>query len=67
MDSGEFAWLIAPGLATGVGGLALLLLRRPTERGLGTDDPRGFAAAAPLVEAGASRRSALGCRAAAGR
>jgi zinc transporter, ZIP family len=32
MDSETLAWLVVPGLATGIGGLALLLVRSPGER-----------------------------------
>jgi ZIP family zinc transporter len=46
--SGEtLFWLVAPGLATGVGGLALLLVRRPSERTL--DGLLGFTAGVMLA------------------
>ena len=32
MDASTLAWLVAPGLATGVGGLFLLVIRRPGDR-----------------------------------
>ncbi|HEY4620168.1 MAG TPA: hypothetical protein VIG93_00595, partial [Gaiellaceae bacterium] len=35
MDS-TFFWLVVPGLATGLGGLGLLIVRRPSDRLLDT-------------------------------
>lgn len=47
VEAAELPWLIAPGLATGLGGVGLLLLRRPTERGL--DALLGFTAGVMLA------------------
>jgi zinc transporter, ZIP family len=47
VDSETIFWMVAPGLATGVGGLALLAFRRPSERAL--DTLLGFTAGVMLA------------------
>ena len=47
MDAETFAWILAAGLATGVGGLALLAVRDPSERLL--DGLLGFTAGIMLA------------------
>ena len=47
MDGATFAWILAAGLATGVGGLALLAVREPSERLL--DGLLGFTAGIMLA------------------
>jgi ZIP family zinc transporter len=47
MSSEELFWMVAPGLATAIGGLALLLVRRPSDRVL--DALLGFTAGVMLA------------------
>ncbi|MQA76398.1 MAG: ZIP family metal transporter [Solirubrobacterales bacterium] len=47
MDAETLIWIIVPGLATGVGGLALLAVRRPSEQAL--DALLGFTAGVMLA------------------
>jgi zinc transporter, ZIP family len=47
MEAFELFWLIAPGLATGLGGVGLLLFRAPSERGI--DSLLGFTAGVMLA------------------
>jgi ZIP family zinc transporter len=47
LDLKDFAWMVAPGLATGVGGLALLVVRRRSNRLL--DTLLGFTAGVMLA------------------
>jgi ZIP family zinc transporter len=52
VDLEQLIWMVAPGLATGVGGLVLLLVRRPSRVGL--DALLGFTAGVMLAATGFS-------------